>query len=67
MGRDIYFFNILEFGMTCCAINRSGSEDLRVLFRVWHEQKPEPDAENFSFWLLLPWGKGPCQIPEILP
>lgn len=46
--------------MTRCAINRSGSEELRVLFRVWHERNLNQMLKTFYFFfsgLSFPGGR----------
>lgn len=40
--------------MTCCAINRSRSEELRVLFRVWHEQNLNQMLKTFLSGVFFP-------------
>jgi len=43
--------------MTCCAINRSGSEELRVLFRVWCKQNLNQMLKTFLSGFFFPRGR----------
>lgn len=43
--------------MTCCAINRSGSEELTVLFKVWHEQNLNQMLKTFLSGFFFPGGR----------